>query len=113
MGNCMGVDWLKANDPSYVSPQKKAAHTRTIPVDPERLGEMMAGASTVKVGGTWVQRTPIGFAGDGEDSFVAEVIDHTTSPDRIVTLAQTHVARAAHSRNRTKAQKRRARRRGR
>lgn len=109
MNNRLGVDWLKANDPKYVSPQKKGAATRATPVDPARLGELLAGTGTIRVGGTWKQRTPIGFSGDGED-YSVEVIDNKTNPDRIVTLSSTHVGRQESTSKRNGSAKRKARR---
>jgi hypothetical protein len=60
--NWLGVDWLAANDPTYVKPAMKAAQTRKVAFSREAI-EAMSGSAVRKVGGRYVQCSPLAFVG--------------------------------------------------
>lgn len=60
----LGLAWLKANDPSYVSPAKKAAKTRKIALNLEAMGNLISGQSAHKVAGKWIQIDPLAFGAE-------------------------------------------------
>ena len=64
-----GKEWLAANDPTYVSPQAKAAKTREIPFSPDALGALLGGQGTVKSHGKYQQRLLVGF-GESEGDMI-------------------------------------------
>ena len=70
VSNRMGLDWLAENDPTYVKPAEKAAQTRKVAFSPAAI-EAMSGSAIRKVGGRYVQCSPLAFVGgtgegDGE-----------------------------------------------
>ena len=105
-----GKEWLAAHDPKYISPQAKGAVTRATPVDPEKLGELLAGVSTRKIGGVWKSVAPIAFCGgETEGEFTTEVIDDN-DPEREMILKQREgTSNKSSSKRKSGAQRRKGR----
>ena len=76
------VLWLRANDPDYVSPQKKSSKNKATPMSQEMLGEVLAGSVTRKINGVWKSVSPVALAGDAESgSLTYEPVDNTPLAD--------------------------------
>ena len=60
-------EWLALNDPNYIKPAVKAAQTRKVAFSREAI-EAMSGSAVRKIGGKYVQCSPLAFVGSGEES---------------------------------------------
>ena len=72
-------EWLALNDPTYVKPTEKAAKTRKIAFSREAI-EALSGSAVRKVGGRYVQCSPMAFVG-GEDYSIEPTYDATQEQD--------------------------------
>jgi len=90
----MGMLWLKANDPQYVSPAKKAAKTRKTDFDYKAYEQTISEYTTTKINGKWVN-VPVGVGfccgGEGrvEPSYAATQEDELLAKE-IKACSKTH-----------------------
>jgi len=74
MNKKLGIDWLKANDPSYVSPQKKSVRTRTQAYTNEAIEKMTGNGCYHRSNGKrYALYSNVGFSGI-EGKFHAEAV---------------------------------------
>ena len=98
-GDNMGRDWLKENDPEYVSPAMKGAITRKTEFDGvafDDLVELQSASVCVKQGGVHRQSSMVGFSCDSDgENHTVDPVDFSVSgnPELAVMLRQMDTVR--------------------
>lgn len=88
-------EWLRANDPKWVEPAKKAARTRATPYDMDTLGELLSGSVMRKVGGVWRSMAPTALCGDSDSgTLMAEVVS-VENQERVLVEKRMEADRAS------------------
>jgi hypothetical protein len=114
--NRLGVEWLAANDPKYVAPATKAVATRRVAFNREAMENILSGQVTRKVGGRYIQCSPIAFVGGSEECAGSMEPAYEATQEQDVLSAQfssDHVHKAGANSKATRNQRRRLAKRGR
>ena len=91
--NRLGVEWLAANDPKYITPATKAVVTRRVAFNREAMENLLSGQVTRKVAGRYVQCSPIAFIGGNEESTGSMEPTYEATQEQDVLSAQFNSSR--------------------